>query len=254
MWWLAVPTAYVCVLLVVYRRRKREMRIPEHVAFIMDGNRRYGAREFGMVRHLEGHEAGGRKLGLVCEWCVDFGIREMTCFAFSTENWNRSPKEIETLMATFIDKCAAIEAKAHEKRVRVRVMSTNDRLPERVKIALTRLVDATSEYDTLTLNLAISYGGRSEIVNAAKEVARRVRDGLDVDTVDEATFATFLTLQSAPDVLIRTSGEFRLSNFLLWQLAYTELVFLDKFWPDIEKKDLEHAFRIFASRKRRFGV
>lgn len=250
MWWV-VPTTCFAVYMVF--RRRREMRIPRHVAFIMDGNRRYGKRQYG--KPLQGHEAGGRKLGQVCEWCADLGVREITAFAFSTENWNRSHEEIDTLMSTFIDKCVEIEEKAHHRKVRVRVMSTDQRLPSSVREALERLQAATAAYETLTLNLAISYGGRSEIVNAAKSIARRVRDGsLDVEQVDESVFASFLTLESAPDVLVRTSGEFRLSNFLLWQLAYTELVFLDKYWPDIEKTDLERVFQIFAKRKRRFGV
>lgn len=236
---------------IIEGRRRR----PRHVAFIMDGNRRYGEREFGTARRLEGHQAGGNKLGQVVEWCIESGVSEVTCFAFSTENWNRDAIEIECIMNTFVERCEDIKSKAHEKGVRVRVLCTDSsRFPSRVERALSDLVTETHKYATLTLNLAVSYGARSEIVDAARRVAQASKDGLlDPDSLDECSFAAFLQLPNEPDLLIRTSGEQRLSNFLLWQLAYTELVFLDKFWPDLERTDFDRCLDIFASRHRRFG-
>lgn len=231
-------------------------RRPRHVAVIMDGNRRYGERKFGRARRLEGHHAGGEKLGHVVDWCVEYGVREVTCFAFSTENWKRDRFEVEGLMRTFVERCTAILQKAHERQIRCRVLCTDDsRLPPDVREALETLVAETRTYAVLTLNLAVSYGARSEILQATRRAASEVERGLlRAEEIDEATFGTYLQLDSEPDLLIRTSGEHRLSNFLLWQLAYTELVFLDKFWPDLEKADFVHCLDAYARRNRRFGA
>ncbi|KAJ8600862.1 hypothetical protein CTAYLR_008211 [Chrysophaeum taylorii] len=221
----------------------------------MDGNRRYGERQFGRARRLEGHQAGGKKLGEVVEWCVDCGVREVTCFAFSTENWRRDPAEIDCLMKTFVGRCDAIKKKAQEKRIRVRVLCTDNRLPEDVDTALQALVDETRTYDGFVLNLAVSYGSRMEIAEAAKAVATDVKNGLlDPNDITEDTITKHLQLPDAPDLLVRTSGERRISNFLLWQLAYTELVFIDKLWPDLSRRDFDSLLRTFANRHRRFGM
>ncbi|KAJ1457404.1 Decaprenyl diphosphate synthase-like protein [Pelagophyceae sp. CCMP2097] len=224
----------------------------------MDGNRRYGERKFGDVgsaRKLEGHSEGGRKLGDVIEWCMESGVRELTCFAFSTENWNREQNEVDMLMRTFISRCEEIGRTARERGVRVVVLSSDtSRIPAHVSEALDKLVRETALHSTMTLNLAVSYGARGELANAARGLAVRVRAGtLDPEQIDEASFESELLLSSAPDLLLRTSGEFRLSNFLLWQLAYTELVFVDQFWPELTRLDFDGVLDEFARRKRRYG-
>jgi len=229
--------------------------VPRHIAFIMDGNRRYGASAFGPARRLEGHAAGGRKLGEVVEWCVGAGVRECTVFAFSTENWRRDSGEVALLMKTFLDQSVEILARARERRIRCNVLCSDpSRLPADVAARLRTLEDETRGHTAFTLNLAVSYGARSELANAARALAERARDGaLDVAAIDEAALGAELSLTSAPDLLVRTSGERRLSNFLLWQMAYTELLFLDKHWPELEKRDFDAVLAEYARRARRFG-
>ena len=229
--------------------------VPSHVAFIMDGNRRFGAKRFGPQRRLEGHAAGGRKLGEVLDWCLDAGVREVTAFAFSTENWNRDSREVALLMRTFVDQCAEILAKARERRVKCVVLCTDAaRLPADVAGALSTLAAETADLDALTLNLAVSYGARGEIAAAARTLAERcARGDLAPADVTEDALGAAMALASPPDLLVRTSGERRLSNFLLWQMAYTELVFLDKHWPELDRADFEDVLDEYARRQRRFG-
>jgi len=186
----------------------------------------------------------------------------MTCFAFSTENWNRSPEEIEGLMTTFVEHCDEILRTAKTKKLRVRLISSDpDRLPEHVLAKLQALERETTEENgasaRLALNLAVSYGARSEIANAARDLAESAQRG-EIDAtadVTEAALAARLALgTSPPDLLVRTSGEARLSNFLLWQLAYTELVFLDVYWPDLSRSDFLAVLEDYATRHRRFGT
>ena len=254
--------------LVLWRRAKarsapqtphqpRQRRIlPAHIAFIMDGNRRFGAKRFGPARRLEGHAAGGRKLGEVVDWCLRAGVAEVTAFAFSTENWHQDSAEVALLMRTFVDQCSEILKHAREKRVRCDVLCTDaTRLPAAVRAALETLETETAFADAaLTLHLAVSYGARGEIASAARKLAERVAAGeMDAGDVDEASLGAALALRSPPDLLVRTSGERRLSNFLLWQMAYTELVFLDKHWPELAEDDFDAVLDEYARRQRRYG-
>ena len=232
-----------------------EEQVPAHVAIIMDGNGRW-AKSRGLER-WEGHRAGVEAVKRTVRACGEAGVRYLTLYTFSIENWRRPREEVEVLMGLMVDAIVAETAELMERRVRVRAIGNLGDLPGRVREKLDGLVARTAGNDGLTLVLALSYGSKWEIVEAAKRLAEDYRSGnvADLEGVGEAEFAGYLTTAGIPDpdLLIRTSGECRLSNFLLWQLAYTELYFIDKFWPDFEKDDLYLAIRNFQKRERRFG-
>jgi len=228
---------------------------PKHVAFIMDGNRRFGRREHSDP--LRGHSDGGQMLSDVVDWCMEAGVDTVTAYAFSTENWKRSKPEIDTLMSIFESQAQKILKKALKSGIRVLLISSEpEMLPDSTYKALKGLVDDTAgQKYKFTLNLCVSYGGRSEIVGAAKRLAQEVADGkIALDDINEKEFNDrMLTSASAdPDLLVRTS-EARLSNFLLWQLAYTEIQFVDKLWPELTKQDIYSSLQSYSDRKRRFG-
>jgi len=228
---------------------------PRHVAVIMDGNGRWASRR-ALPRHV-GHRAGVRAVRAVVEGCARRGVEALTLFAFSSENWGRPSEEVARLMELFIE---AMDREVDElDRNGIRLRFIGDRrtlkphLVERIEASESRTAPNTQ----MTLFVALSYGGRWDIVQAARRVAARVAAGeLDPDAVDEAAIGGGLELADTPepDLFIRTGGEQRLSNFLLWHLAYTELYFCDTLWPDFGDADLEKAFRFFGSRQRRFGL
>mmetsp|Transcript_10481 Transcript_10481/g.18936 ORF Transcript_10481/g.18936 Transcript_10481/m.18936 type:complete len:504 (-) Transcript_10481:45-1556(-) len=232
----------------------------KHVAVIMDGNRRYGKRELG--DKLLGHQAGGEALGRFIDACIAEEVEMLTVFAFSTENWNRSQREVEVLMEVLGAHAEEMRTKALAKRIRVRVCSTQpERLPSEVRATLQRLEsdtlhDAADNPAVLQVNICVSYGGRDELARAARSIALGVatRD-IQPEAVSEELLASFLTTHGVPDpeVLLRTSGEMRLSNFLLFQCAYSELVFIDKLWPDVTREDLRKVLLEYMHRQRRFG-
>jgi undecaprenyl diphosphate synthase len=231
-------------------------RLPKHVAVIMDGNRRYGREMYG--EESAGHWDGCRKLLEMCGWCQAEHISELTVYAFSTENWNRSPTEVATLMALFLQYCHQLRTQAVERKIRVTVVSTDTtRIPAAVRAGLEQLERETEQLadTTLQLNVCLSYGSRGEIVQAAQALARDAAAGrLQASDITETTFGECLSASSDPDLLIRTSGEVRMSNFLLWQLAYAELFFVDQRWPAFQKQDFLQILRVYASsRQRRFG-
>ena len=231
--------------------------VPQHIAFIMDGNRRHGKAVYGDAGR--GHTEGGRALSRIVGWCLDMGVRVVTAYAFSTENWNRDPKEITLLMSIFERQADEILREALARDIRVRVLASQpERLPASVRAKFCTLEERTRGGERLTLNLCVSYGGRDEIVGACRRVARRVEDGVcRADEVDEAMLSREMltggTVCPDPDLLVRTSGEQRLSNFLLWQVAYAEMIFVEKHWPAMEREDLAEVVREFSRRKRRFG-
>lgn len=233
-----------------------ERQVPAHVAIIMDGNGRW-AKSKGMER-WEGHRAGVDAVKRTVEAAGEAGIRYLTLYTFSIENWNRPREEVNVLMGLMVDAIIAETDELMRQRVRVRAIGNLADLPPEVREKLDGLMARTAANDGLTLVLALSYGAKWEILAAAKRLAADYREGkvADLDAVDETMFASYLTTAGIPDpdLLIRTSGECRLSNFLLWQLAYTELYFLDKFWPDFEKDDLYLAIRNYQKRERRFGM
>ena len=233
-----------------------ERQVPTHVAIIMDGNGRW-AKSKGMER-WEGHRAGVDAVKRTVEAAGEAGIRYLTLYTFSIENWNRPREEVNVLMGLMVDAIIVETDELMRQRVRVRAIGNLADLPAEVREKLDGLMARTAANDGLTLVLALSYGAKWEILAAAKRLAADYREGkvADLEAVDETMFASYLTTVGIPDpdLLIRTSGECRLSNFLLWQLAYTELYFLDKFWPDFEKDDLYLAIRNYQKRERRFGM
>ena len=231
-------------------------KIPKHVGIIMDGNRRF-AREMGLDP-LDGHRLGKNKLEEVLEWCREIGIKIVTVYAFSTENFRRTREEVNTLMDMFVEslKNAADDERTHKYKMRIRVIGQTNVLPQRVQEAIKYAEEKTSNYDKFLLNVAIAYGGREEIVNAIKKIATEVKEGkLSVEEIDENTIKKYLYTGELPDpdLIFRTSGEERISNFLLWQSAYSELYFADVYWPTLRKIDFLRAIRSYQLRQRRFG-
>jgi len=231
--------------------------VPHHVAIIMDGNRRY-AKEFGLLV-AEGHEKGREKLEQMLEWCLELGVRFLTVYAFSTENVGRERKEIQDLMEMFVVNFnrLAEDERVHKHKIRVRVLGQRDFLPEKLKTAIANAEERTKNYKDYFFNIAVGYGGREEIVQAIRRIAEAVKDGkLTVDNITEKTFSEYLYTKDMPDpdLVLRTSGEERISNFLLWQLAYSELYFSDVYWPGFRKIDFLRAVRSYQLRKRRFGT
>jgi undecaprenyl diphosphate synthase len=233
---------------------ERTENIPKHVAIIMDGNGRW-ARSRAMPRHA-GHRAGVKSVRNVVETAAQRGVSFLTLFAFSSENWSRPKEEVSRLMGLFLE-AVQREAKAlHRNNVKLEFIGARNQLQ---KGLLEKIIDAeslTSKNDGLNLIIAVAYGGRWDIVNAAKRIAEQVKDGkLPLDDIDESKFSDELQLADVPDadLLIRTGGEKRISNFLLWNLAYAELYFTEKLWPDFNADDFDKAIEHFASRQRRYG-
>ncbi|MCI6589746.1 MAG: polyprenyl diphosphate synthase [Lentisphaeraceae bacterium] len=226
----------------------------EHIAFIMDGNGRW-AQARGLPR-TEGHRAGAETVRRVLGYCRDAGIRYLTLYAFSVENWKRPKEEVETLMHLLVAYLASEEKTFHENQVRIRYMGRKRDLPAEVREALDRVEAATAAYER-QLILCLSYGGRTEITHAAQEIARQVARGeLAPEAITEETLARNLYLPDVPDpdLIVRTSGEMRLSNFLLWQASYAELYVTPVLWPDFGEADFQAALDAFSRRDRRYGA
>lgn len=227
---------------------------PSHIAIIMDGNGRW-AKERGLPR-TEGHRAGAESVREVTRACIELGIKYLTLYAFSSENWNRPQLEVKTLMA-LLDRFLIEKFKELKKQnIRLLAIGQLDRLPVKTRELLARIIKETAHHDAMTLVLALSYGGREEIVSAARALAEDAAAGRVVPgDIDAEMFAS--RLQTAgipdPDLLIRTSGEMRVSNFLLWQISYAEIVIVRKFWPDFRRQDLCDALDAYKGRHRRFG-
>lgn len=228
--------------------------VPRHVAVIMDGNGRW-ARERGLPRR-KGHEAGAESVRAIIRACRDHGVRYLTLYAFSIENWKRPKTEVRHLMTLLTRFLRREEAELHEHRLRFRVIGRLGDLPAATRRELERVMAETREYDGAQLILALSYGARAEIVDAARALARAVStEGLDPEAIDETLFASYLYAPDVPDpdLMIRTSGEMRISNFLLWQLSYAELYVTDTLWPDFREPHFAEALGAYAARRRRFG-
>jgi undecaprenyl diphosphate synthase len=228
--------------------------VPRHVAITMDGNGRW-AKARGLPR-TKGHEMGEAALFDVVEGAIEIGVKAISAYAFSTENWKRSPEEVRFLMGFNRDVIRRRRDEMHEMGVKVRWSGRAPRLWKSVIHELQVAEELTRGNDVLTLNMCVNYGGRAELADTARSIAREVAAGrLDPDRVDEKTFARHLYVPelSDADMLWRTSGENRLSNYMLWQAAYAELVFTDILWPDVDRLALWKAIEIFASRDRRFG-
>ena len=228
--------------------------VPRHVAIIMDGNHRWAKRKF--LPGAAGHQAGARNVRHVAELCADLGVEYLTLFAFSTENWNRPQREIDLLMRLMRGMLENDVEELHAKGVRLRIIGDRSKFSAEIQLLMARAEQVTQLNDRLYLTIAANYGGRWDIARAAREMAMAVERGeLDPRSVDEDTFENYLSMRDLPqpDLCIRTGGDRRISNFLLWDLAYTELYFTDAYWPEFDEMLLESAFSDYQGRQRRFG-
>lgn len=232
--------------------------MPKHIAIIMDGNRRFSKIK-GNTKIIEGHRRGINTLERVLDWCVDLGIEIVTVYAFSIENFKRPKDEVDGLMKLFQKNFGGIakNKKVHKNKVRVKAVGKLELLPEDVRNAIKIAEESTSQYNKRLVNIAIGYDGRLEIVDAIKKISKEVKEGkLDPNKISESIVNENLYTAGLddPNLIIRTSGEERLSGFLLWQSSYSELYFCDSLWPEFRKVDFLRALRSYQQRERRFGV
>lgn len=231
-----------------------EERLPSHVAIIMDGNGRW-AKKRGNSR-VFGHKHGVTAVRDVTEASAELGIKYLTLYAFSTENWSRPKTEVDALMSLLVSTISSETKTLMKNNVRLNAIGCRENLPGGVQKRLEECIEKTSSNDGLTLTLALSYSSRWEIIEAVKKVASEVKDNkLELNAIDDALFSSYMATESMPDpeLMIRTSGEHRISNFLLWQLAYSELYFSDILWPDFRKEHYYEALLNYQGRERRFG-
>ncbi|SFE28458.1 isoprenyl transferase [Flavobacterium xueshanense] len=229
-------------------------RLPKHLAIIMDGNGRW-AKQQGLLRAL-GHESGTKSVKVIIEASAKLGIEFLTLYAFSTENWNRPKLEVETLMKVLINSLKKELTTLQKNNIKLNAIGNLEKLPKSAQKELLDVIDKTKDNTQMTLTLALSYGSREELVSAVKNICSKVKNNIiSIDTIDDSIINEHLYTQNLPDVdlLIRTSGEHRISNFLLWQIAYAELYFTDILWPDFKEQDLYEAIISYQKRERRFG-
>ncbi len=228
--------------------------LPQHLAIIMDGNGRW-AKERGMLR-IKGHENGSKAVKEIVEGCGEIGVPFLTLYAFSTENWKRPKMEVELLMKLLVSSLKQEVKTLQEKGIKLNAIGNLDSLSTRPRNELQRVMELTKNNERMTLTLALSYGSREEIIKTIREISLKVKNNLiSPDEIDETVINNHLYTQNLPevDLLIRTSGEQRISNFLLWQIAYAELYFTETLWPDFTKKHLFAAILNYQNRERRFG-
>lgn len=233
---------------------KKSGEIPEHIAIIMDGNGRW-ARSKGSIR-LHGHKVGVDSVRDITESCAQLGVKYLTLYAFSTENWGRPSAEVRGLMRLLVSSLRKEADNLHENNIRLVTIGQTDRFPNDCKKQLKEAIELTEDNTRLQLCLALSYSGRWDITEAVKKIATHVKEGrLDPTLINDQMIADHLSTAEVPDpdLIIRTSGEYRISNFLLWQLAYSELYMTEQFWPDFRRDELYKAINAYQSRDRRFG-
>ena len=229
-------------------------KLPAHVAIIMDGNGRWARKR--LLSRINGHEKGSETVRTVVRICREIGIPNLTLYAFSTENWQRPKKEVDALMTLLKKFLISERRELNEKNIRVTAIGEIERLPDPVRQALEQTMTLTRDNDAMRLNLALSYGGRAEIVRMVKTIAQGVAEGrIHPDAISEDLIPEYLYTEDMPDpdLLIRTSGEMRVSNFLLWQIAYTEIYVTDTLWPDFSREEFLHIIKDYQRRERRFG-
>ena len=228
--------------------------LPKHLAIIMDGNGRW-AKKHGLFRTL-GHESGTKSVTKIIEACATLGIENLTLYAFSTENWNRPKIEVEALMKVLVNSLIKELPTLEKNNIKMNAIGNLEKLPLKAQKELQDVINKTAGNTKLVLTLALSYGSREELVNAVKNISDKVKNNIiSVDKIDDSVINEHLYTHNLPDVdlLIRTSGEHRISNFLLWQIAYAELYFTDILWPDFKESDLYEAILSYQKRERRFG-
>jgi len=229
-------------------------KLPKHIAIIMDGNGRW-AKKQGMMR-VFGHENGTKSVNSTVETCARIGVENLTLYAFSTENWNRPKAEVDTLMNLLVSSLHKEFEKLNKNNIRLNAIGDLESLPKKVQKELSEAIEKTKNNTRMTLTIALSYGSRDEIINVVKNISKKVKNNIiSIENIDETIINQHLYTHNLPDVdlLIRTSGEHRISNFLLWQIAYAELYFTDVLWPDFNEQNLYEAIISYQNRERRFG-
>jgi tritrans,polycis-undecaprenyl-diphosphate synthase [geranylgeranyl-diphosphate specific] len=242
---------------ILSRSIKRE-EVPKHIAIILDGNRRWASKK--SIERVIGHIEGANTAEDLLEWCHEIGIKTITLYLLSTENLNRSPDELKELFELFTERLNRLlsDERITRFKVRVKAIGRLELVTPRMREILEKIEEQTAGYSDHFLNIAIAYGGRAEIVDSVRSIAKLVKEGklspdeIDQKTIEHSLYTSYLP-NPDPDLVIRTSGEERLSGFLLWQSAYSELVFMDEYWPDFRKIDLMRAVRTYQRRSRRFG-
>ncbi|HCR41560.1 MAG TPA: isoprenyl transferase [Lachnospiraceae bacterium] len=235
--------------------QEQEVKIPSHIAIILDGNGRW-AKKRNMPRNY-GHTQGSKTVEKICEDAYKIGVKYLTVYAFSTENWKRPKDEVDAIMKLLRSYLQTSKKTAKKNNMRVRILGDKTGLSEDIKKSIDELEEVSRENTGLNLQVAINYGGRDEIIRAVKALSLDIKKNtIAIDNIDEKAMENYMDTKGIPDpdLLIRTSGEKRLSNFLLWQLAYTEFYFTDVLWPDFDKKELMKAIEYYNSRVRRFGA
>ena len=229
--------------------------LPKHIATIMDGNRRW-AENKNLPVSL-GHKEGAKTLEKVVRYANKIGIKYITVYAFSTENWKRSEEEVSTLMNLMMNYLESYSKRADSENIKVQILGNRQGLSDKMNDLIEKCMERTKDNTGITFNIALNYGGRDEILGAVKNIAEKIQnDEMKIEDITEQTISDNLYTkgQPDPDLLIRTSGEIRLSNFLPWQLVYSEFVFVDKNWPDFSEKDLDEAIEEYQKRNRKFGA
>ena len=228
--------------------------VPRHVGIILDGNRRFAQKL--MLKPWQGHEWGAKKVEKVLDWCKELNIKELTLYAFSIENFNRPKEEFDYLMKIFNKEFSRLidDPRLHKEQIKIRFIGRIHMFPEEIQELMLKLMDITKDHEGYILNFAMAYGGRSEVVDATKKIAELVQTGrMTVEEINEETFSKQLYMSDDVDLVIRTGGEKRTSNFLPYQGAYAEWIYLEKMWPEFEKDDFMSCIEEFKKRKRRFG-
>ncbi len=225
-----------------------------HIAIIMDGNRRFAQKQ-GLDK-IKGHDSGAKKLSEVIEWCLEYKIKELTLYTFSMQNFSREKREVDTLFSLFRKHFERLkdDEKISKNKIRIKVIGRTHLFPEDLQKSIRDIEEKTKDNDNFMLNFAMAYGGREEIVDAVKRIAEEVKFGsINIESVDEKSFAEKLYLNSDPDIVIRTGGDKRTSNFLPWQTVYSEWFFTESLWPEFSKEEFMQMLNEFNSRERRFG-
>ena len=232
-----------------------EENLPKHIAIIMDGNRRWSKSKNMPVSF--GHKEGAKTLEKIVRYANKIGIKYITVYAFSTENWKRTTEEVIALMNLFQSYLDDYSKRADSENIKVKIIGNRQGLSEKMQKSIEKCMERTKDNTGITFNIALNYGGRDEITNAVKHIAEKIQNKeINIEDITEQMISDnlYTAEQPDPDLLIRTSGELRLSNFLPWQLAYTEFLFVDKNWPDFNEKDLDDAIEVYKSRNRKFGA